>query len=87
MNADRCIRRARSARDEHDAGTPGQLAISFGHVGRATFLPAHDEAQSLARVVQRVEHGKKTLAGDTEGKLDALTNEVIDKDLATVAHG
>ena len=63
-------------------GTAGQLAVGFGHVGDAAFLPADDEPQAVADVVERVEHREVAFAGDAERERGALRNQVGDEDLA-----
>ena len=48
---------------------------------RAALLAADDEADRIARVVQRVEHGQVALARHAEGELDAVDPELVDQDL------
>ena len=87
MNADRGVRRARAARDERNAGPPGQLAERLRHVRRAAFLPADDERKTVARVVQRVEHGEIALARNAERMRRALGEKIGDEYLAAGAGG
>ncbi len=86
MDADRGVRGARSSRDKHDAGATGQLAEGLGHVRGATFLAADDQPEILAHRVERVEHRQIALAGNAEGELDALSDEIVDQYLAAGAH-
>ncbi len=81
VDADRGVRRAGSARDEGDAGAACQLAVRFGHVGGPAFLPADDEPQLVADVVERVQHGQVALARDAERERGALRDQVGDEDL------
>ncbi len=70
---------------KRDAGPAGQLAVRLGHVRRAAFLPADDQPQPIARVVQGVEHRQIALAGNAKGQVDALGKKVGDQDLAAGA--
>ena len=74
--------RARSARDERNAGPSDQLAVRLRHVRGAAFVPAYDERQPLADVVQRVEHGEVAFAGNAERVRRALDQQVGDENLA-----
>ena len=82
VDADSGVRRTGAARDERDAGPPGELAVGFGHVSRTAFLPADDEWQPLANIVQCVEHGEIAFAGNAERVCRALRQQVGDEDLA-----
>ena len=64
MYAGRSIGGARAARDEADAGPPGQLADRLRHHGGAAFLPAHRDLDIA--IMERVEHGQIALAGNAE---------------------
>src|SRR5712691_4408544 len=86
MDADRGVRGARSSRDEHNAGTTGQLAAGLGHVRGAAFLTADDQPELLAHCIERVEHRQIALAGNAERELDALSDEVVDEYLTAGAH-
>jgi hypothetical protein len=44
VDADRRVARARAAGDEADARAAAQLALRLGHVARAAFVAAGDEA-------------------------------------------
>ena len=81
VDADRGVRRAGSTGDEGDAGATGQLAVRFGHVGGPAFLPADDEPQRVADVVERVQHGQVALARDAERERGALRDQVGNEDL------
>src|SRR5687768_12319483 len=76
------------AGNEGDAGPAGHLAVGVGHIADPTLLAA-DDGLDLRRVVQRVEHGEKTLAWNSEDAVAALDPELLDKDLAAGAcrHG
>ena len=79
VDADRGMRRARCARHEADARPAGQLAVRVCHVGRARLVARDDETDR--RVVQRVEDGEVALAGDAEGGVDAVDDQLVDEDL------
>ena len=79
------VGRARPARHEADARPAGEFAVGVGHVGGAALLPAHDEADLLARVIERVEHGEIALARHAVGRVDAVDEELIDQDLCAGA--
>ena len=78
MDAGRRIGGAGAAGDEGDAGAAGQLAVGFGHVGDAAFLPA-DRDIDLGRVVERVEDGEEAFAGHGEQAVAALDAELVDE--------
>ena len=82
MHADRRVARARAARDEADARPAAQLALRLGHVARAALLPAGDEADPLAVLVEAVERGEEALAGNAEGGVDALGDQRLDEGVA-----
>ena len=79
------IRGTRPAGDDRDSRASRHLAAGFGHVRGAAFLPADDELQAIAHVVERVQHGEKALTRDTERVRRALGNEVGDENLAAGA--
>jgi hypothetical protein len=81
------VRRAGSARDERDAWAPGQLADGFSHIGRGSFVPAHDGLDTLGLIMQRVEHGKKTLTGNAENTFDTMRQQGIDYKARTSGGG
>ena len=85
VHADRGIRGAGTARHEGDAGTARELAVRLRHVGGTAFLPAHDERQPVADVVERVEHREIALARHRERVRRALREEVGDEDFAAGA--
>ena len=74
-----------SARHQRDPGPAGQLAVRLGHVRRAAFLPADDQPQRFARIVQGVEHRQIAFAGNAKSQIDALGKKVGDQDLAAGA--
>jgi hypothetical protein len=78
VHADRCMRRARAARDDRHAGTARQLADGFSHVGSRRLVTAHDRLNSRGLVVQRIEHRQKTFAGHAEHALDAMRQQRVD---------
>src|SRR4029077_12277291 len=72
VHADRTVRRTRPARHEEHARLAGELAAGLRHVRGAAFLPADDELDLAAQVVQPVEHRQVALAGHAEGNFHAL---------------
>ena len=56
--------------------------MGFGHVGDAALLPADDEPQTFADIVERVEHREVAFARDAERERGALRNQVGDQNLA-----
>ena len=87
VHADRGVGRARAARHEADARPAGELALRLGHEGRAALLPAGDEADALAVLVEAVEHGEEALAGHAEDGVDALRDQRFDEGVAGEACG
>lgn len=77
MDADGCVRCAGPACHETDAGPPGELAVGLRHVRGAPFLPADDEADLLARVMERVEHGEIAFSGDSERDVHSMDFECV----------
>ena len=82
VHADAGVGRARTARDEADAGTTGQLALGLGHERRPALLAAGEEADAVGVLVEPVEHGQEALAGHTEHGIDALGDQRLDQDVA-----
>jgi hypothetical protein len=82
MDAEAGVGRTWPARDEADAGPAGQLAVRVRHVGRPALLAAHDKADVVARVVQRVEGGEIAFAGDAKNRVGAVDAQLVDQDLA-----
>ncbi len=87
MDADTGVRRSGTARDECNARAPRQLAERLRHVGRAAFLPAHDERKAIARIVQRVENGEVALARNGKRMRRALGKKIRDEYFAAGAGG
>ncbi len=75
VQADRRVARARSARDEAQSRAAGELALRLGHVARAALVPAADEADPVAVLVEAVEGGEEALAGDAEHRGRALREQ------------
>src|SRR5205085_8433823 len=84
VDAGRAIRRTRSARDERDAGTAGELAMCFRHHHRAALLAA-DRDGDIA-IMERVECGEITFARHAEDMTDAVDQQLVDQHLAAAAH-
>ena len=70
------------ARDEADARAAAQLALRLGHEGGAALLPAGDEADVVAVLVEAVEHGQIAFAGHAEGGVHALGDQGFDQCVA-----
>ena len=62
------------------------VLVFLALMGLVHSAAADDEPQLLARVIERVEHRQIALAGNAEGELDALSDEVVDEYLAAGAH-
>ena len=67
MNADGGVAGAGAARDEADAGPPGQLAGGLGHIGGPALVAAGDQLD-IGGVMKGVQHIQITLARDAEGQ-------------------
>ncbi|CFP48377.1 Uncharacterised protein [Bordetella pertussis] len=78
---------ARPARHEADAGLAGQLAIGFGHEGRAALLAADSQPDVLRIVAQGIQHGQIAFAGHAEGLVHAVDLQRIDQDTAAGTGG
>jgi len=74
------VGRSRPARDEDDAGPPGQPADRIGHETGPCLLPADGDVD--LRIMQCVEHREIAFAGDAENVLHALDQQLIDKDFS-----
>jgi hypothetical protein len=79
VQADGRIGGARAARHETHTGPAGELALGFGHEGRATFLPVGDEADAVGMRMKAVEHREVTFARHTEGVGHALGDQALHK--------
>jgi hypothetical protein len=82
VDTDRRIGGARASRHEADTGAPAQLALRVGHERGAAFLPAGDEADAIAMLVQAVQHGQVALAGHTVDGVHALGDQRFDQGMA-----
>ena len=71
------VRGARSAGDEDDARTSGQLAVRLCHHGGGAFLPGHHRLDG--RVPQGIEHIEIALPGNTEDAVDTLVLKGLDQ--------
>ena len=85
MHADRAVGRAGTARHEEHARLAGQLAVRLRHVRGAAFLPADDEPELFAQVVQPVEHRQIAFAGHAEGHAHTLCGKRVGENAAAVA--
>lgn len=79
----RCIGGTGATRDKTNAGTAREFALGLSHHGRATFLAA--DGDSDRRVVQGIKHSQKTFAGYAKELLNAMGQQLIDKNLAAGA--
>src|SRR6266852_5911842 len=82
VHTDRGIGRAGSAGDEADSRPARDLGPGLGHVRGAAVLARDDQADRLARVVERVENREIALAGNAERGVDAVDLERIDENLS-----
>ncbi len=51
------------------------------HVGRAALLPAHDEVDLVADIVEGIEDRDVALTGDAEDPVGGLQPQTVDQDL------
>ena len=72
-------------RDDGSGIHPDDLRLGLRHVGGAAFLAADDEADRVVRVVERVEHGKKALPGNTKSDVRSVDLERVHQQLSTGA--
>lgn len=85
VHADAGVGGARAAGHETDARLAGELAIGFGHIGRAAFLAADDGLDGVLVFIQGIDAGQITLAGDHENAARAVNAQLLHQDLAAVA--
>ena len=82
VQADARVGGTGAARHEADAGAARELALRLGHEGRAALLPAGDEADLAAMLVEAVEHREIALAGHAEDGIDTLRDQRLDQGMA-----
>src|SRR6185437_2513382 len=75
------VGRSWPARYEADTRPAGEFAVGLGHVSGAAFLSAYDQANLLARIIERVEHGEIAFARNAVGRVDAMYDELVHQDL------
>ena len=78
------VRGAGAAGDHADPRPAGELAVCVGHVRGTDLVAARDEADR--RVVERVEHCQVALAGDAEGDVHPVDDELVDEEPAARPH-
>jgi len=79
------VGRARAERGQADAGTPGELAVGFGHQAGGALARAEDEAHAFtARRLQEFDRGIPRVAEDVA---DAGGGKILDDDLRGVHAG
>ena len=76
-----------SPRDEGESRAAGQLAVGFGHVGGAAFLPADDEAKAIAHVVHARRGRPGSFRPDAERQRGALCEQAGDEDFSARSGG
>ena len=77
MQAGAAVRRARAARHHHDARPAGELAVRLRHHRGPALLPAGDDFDLVANVVERVEQRQKALARHAENAVDTVSDERV----------
>ena len=87
MQADARIGGARPAGHETHARPAAELALRFGHEGRAALLTAGDETDLVAVFVKAVERREITLTGHAEHGRDALLDQRLDEHVTGEAGG
>jgi hypothetical protein len=80
VDADRGVAGAGAPGHQQHAGSAGELAVSLGHERGAPFLAAGHQTD-FRRIVERVEHFEKALAGDAEGHVDTMRAQRRDNQL------
>ena len=75
MDADGEIRRADGTRPEAGRGSPGQVAVGFGHEGGTTLVAGRDDAD--AGLAETVEQAQERFAGHRERVAHACGAECI----------
>ena len=85
VDPDRRMAGARTARHHADAGSAGQLAIGFGHVGGAGLVARVDQLEAVADVEQRIQHFQIALARHAKGHVGAVDQQLIDQDFSAGA--
>ena len=81
VQAGRGIGGTRAARDHADPWLACELALGFGHHGGTTLLAANRRFDG--RVIQRIEHRQKALAGHGKNLLHAVDQQLVYHQLAT----
>ena len=84
VHSARGVRRPRAASDHADPRPAGELSVGVGHVRGADLVAAGDELDRS--IVERVQHGQIALAGNAEGQLDPVDDELVDEELAARPH-
>ena len=82
VQADRGVARAGPAGHEAEPRPAAELALRFGHVARAAFVTAGDEADPVAMFVEAVERGEEAFAGNAERGARALGDQRLDQCVA-----
>jgi hypothetical protein len=89
MDANRGVRRAGASGDEAEAGLAGELAVGFGHEGRAAFVAGAHETEARG-VMHGVEKREIAFARHAEAASRAEGEQAVHQDLAAgsrVRHG
>jgi hypothetical protein len=85
VQADARVGGTRPAGHEADARAAAELALCFGHEGRAAFLPAGNETNPVPVFVEAVEHREVTFAGNAEHGVHTLFYQRFDERVAAEA--
>ena len=89
MQANGSVGGTRPTCHKTDARATGELALGFGHEGRAPFLPVGDETDAFGVGVKAVEHGQITFARHSKSVGHALGDQAFNEQVASgfVCHG
>ncbi|MNR29496.1 hypothetical protein D3C85_1468870 [compost metagenome] len=82
MQTGQRIGTAGTASNEAHTGAPGDFRVGFGHHRCAALLAAHHQFY-IGRIVQRIQHRQKALAGHDEDPIDPVSAQQFDDGLPT----
>lgn len=82
MQAAAGVSSTRTAPNKTKARFAGELAIGLGHIKTRAFVSAYRQRYFWS-IVEGIEGGKKTLAGDAEYAINRIDLECIDEYLCT----
>jgi hypothetical protein len=87
LDADGNVRRSRPARGERDDRAVGHAEERVGHVAGRLLVTRRDRPDGVGAIVERVEQPDVAVPAQAEDVWHLLAHQVLDDDLAAVAHG